>query len=79
MLFKSKKPTFSIAIARGALESVFDECDKHHIDETGGRLLGTYRRDNGHYDIEVKGVLEPGPNAQRSPTYFLQDGEYQEK
>jgi hypothetical protein len=79
MLFRAKKPTFSIAIARGALESIFDECDKYNLDETGGRLLGTYRHDNDRYDIEVKGVLEPGPNAQRSPTYFLQDGDHQEE
>jgi hypothetical protein len=79
MLFRSKKPAFSISITRGALESVFDECDRYNVDETGGRLLGTYRHDNGRYDIEVKGVLEPGPNAQRSPTYFLQDGDHQEK
>ena len=58
MLFRSKKSTFSISIARGALESVFDECDRYNVDETGGRLLGTYRHDNGRYDIEVKGVLE---------------------
>jgi len=79
MLFRSKKPAFSIAIARGALESIFDECDRYDIDETGGRLLGTYRHENGRYDIEVKGVLEPGPNAQRSQTYFLQDGDHQER
>jgi hypothetical protein len=79
MLFRSKKPTFSVAIARGALESVFDECDRYDVDETGGRLLGTYTHKNGRYEIEVKGVLEPGPNAQRSPTYFLQDGDYQER
>jgi hypothetical protein len=79
MLFRSKKPVFSIAIARGALESIFDECDKHNVDETGGRLLGTYREKGGRTEIEVKAVLEPGPNAQRSPTYFLQDGEHQER
>ena len=79
MLFRSRKPIFAISIARGALESVFDECDKYDADETGGRLLGTYRHNNGRYDIEVKGVLESGPNAQRSPTYFLQDGDHQEK
>lgn len=80
MLFRSKKkPVFSISIARGALESVFDECDRYNVDETGGRLLGIYRHDNGRYDIEVKDVLEPGPNAQRSPTYFLQDGDHQEE
>jgi hypothetical protein len=79
MLFRSKKPAFSISIARGALESIFDECDRYDVDETGGRLLGTYRHENGRYDIEVKGVLEPGPKAERSPTFFLQDGEHQER
>src|SRR4029077_13506825 len=69
MLFRSKKPAFSISIARSALESVFDECDKYDADETGGRLLGTYHHHQGRYDIEVKAVLEPGPNAERSPTY----------
>ena len=80
MLFRSKKPTFSITIARGALESIFDECDKYDADETGGRLLGTYPDTRtAATTIEVKGVLEPGPNAQRSPTYFLQDGDHQER
>ena len=79
MLFRAKKPVFSIAIARGALEAVFDECDRYDVDETGGRLLGTYHHDQGRYEIEVKGVLEPGPNAQRTSTYFLQDGDHQEK
>ena len=79
MLFRSKKPTFSISIARGVLESIFDECDRFDVDETGGRLLGTYHHEKGRYDIEAKGVLEPGPKAERSPTYFLQDGEYQER
>ena len=27
----------------------------------------------------MSGVIEPGPNAQRTQTYFKQDGEYQEK
>jgi hypothetical protein len=79
MLFRSKKPTFSISIACGALESIFDECDKYDADETGGRLLGTYCEKDGRLEIEVKAVLEPGPNAQRSTTYFLQDGEHQER
>jgi len=79
MLFRTKKPMFSLSIACGALESIFDECDKYDVDETGGRLLGTYRRESGRYDIEVKGVLESGPSATRSPTSFFQDGEYQEK
>ncbi len=79
MLFRSKKPAFSISIAREALDSIFDECDRYDVDETGGRLIGTYRHDNGRYDIDVKGVLEPGPKATRSPTSFFQDGDYQER
>jgi hypothetical protein len=79
MLFRSKKPTFSISIAAEALESIFDECDRYDADETGGRLLGTYREKGGHYEIQVSHVLEPGPNARRSATSFFQDGEHQEK
>jgi hypothetical protein len=78
-LFRSKKPTFSITLWRHAVESIFDECDQYNADETGGRLIGTYRHQGAHYDIEVKDVLEPGPNAQRSATYFLQDGDHQER
>ena len=79
MLFKPKKPTFSLTLAHGAVESIFDECDKYDADETGGRLLGTYSHKGNHYDIALKGVLEPGPNAERSPTYFMQDGDHQER
>src|SRR5687767_2436518 len=79
MLFRPKKPAFTISIAREALEAIYDECDKYDTDETGGRLLGTYRHEAGRYDIEVKAVLEPGPNAQRSITHFFQDGEHQER
>ena len=79
MLFRSRKPVFSILIARDALESIFDECDKYEADETGGRLLGTYSDRDHRTEIEVKAVLEPGPNAERSATHFLQDGEHQER
>ena len=79
MRSKSTRPVFSISIARGTLESIFDECDKHDADETGGRLLGTCCDREGHTEIEVKAVLGPGPNAQRSPTHFFQDGEHQER
>ena len=79
MMFRPGKPAFSISIARGALEAIFDECDRYDVDETGGRLLGTYRHENGRYNIQVKAVMEPGPKAQRSPTSFFQDGDYQER
>ena len=78
-MFSSKKTAVSISIARGALESIFDECDQHHIDETGGRLIGNYRQRGAKYEIQVLGVLGSGPNARRSPTSFFQDGEYQER
>jgi hypothetical protein len=78
-MFRSKKPTVSISVARGVMESVFDECDRYDADETGGRLLGIYRLNKGHLDIKVNGILEPGPNAQRTPTFFLQDGDHQER
>jgi hypothetical protein len=45
------------------------------VDETGGRILGTYEKSPKGLNISVNGVIEPGPNAQRSQTYFKQDGE----
>lgn len=78
-MFRSKKPVSSLIIARAALESIFDECDRYNVDETGGRLLGTFTAKGAHYDINVTGVIAPGPNARRSNTSFFQDGEYQEK
>ena len=78
-MFKSKQPRFSVTITRGALESIFDECDQYDSHETGGRLIGTYTKHGSHYDIQLLGVLGPGPQAQRSPTSFFQDGDYQER
>jgi len=78
-MFRSKQPKFSVTIARGALESIFDECDKFDSHETGGRLIGTYKKKSSHYDIQLSGVLGPGPEAQRSATSFFQDGDYQER
>jgi proteasome lid subunit RPN8/RPN11 len=69
----------SVSIARAALESIFDECDRYNADETGGRLIGTYRGKGSPFDIKVSGVIGPGPNAQRSSTSFFQDGDYQEQ
>jgi proteasome lid subunit RPN8/RPN11 len=80
MLLKpKKKPAFGVSISREALEAIFDECDKYDADETGGRLLGTYRERGTGLEIDVSGVLEPGPNAERSATHFFQDGEHQER
>lgn len=78
-MFKSKQPSYKITIAKGALEAIFDECDQYDSHETGGRLIGTYRKDGNHFEINLRGVIGPGPRAERSAVYFLQDGEYQEK
>jgi hypothetical protein len=79
MIFGSKRPAFAITLPRAALDAVFDECDRYDADETGGRLIGTYREKDGRYEIDVAGIIEPGPSARRSPTSFFQDGEYQEQ
>jgi hypothetical protein len=80
-MFRSRKstPSFSVTIARAALESIFDDCDKYDADETGGRLLGTYRTTGSNTAVQLMGVLEAGPNAERSPVFFQQDGDHQEK
>jgi proteasome lid subunit RPN8/RPN11 len=78
-MFKSKKQDFSVSISHAVLEAIYDECDRYDVDETGGRIIGTYKQKEGHYDVRVSGVLDPGPNADRSPTSFFQDGAHQEK
>jgi proteasome lid subunit RPN8/RPN11 len=79
-MFRSKrKSPFAISIAQGVLDSIYDECDRFDSDETGGRLIGSYKADGDHRDIHVWGVLSAGPKAKRSPTSFFQDGDYQEK
>src|ERR1700721_1141360 len=76
-MFKSKrKPTFAISIAQGVLDSIYDECDRFDRDETGGRLIGSYKANGDHRDIQVWGVLGAGPKAKRTPTSFFQDGEH---
>ncbi len=77
--FRSTKIGVSISIARGVLDAIYDECDRFDVDETGGRVIGIYKLKGAHYDIQVMGMLGPGPNADRSPTSLFQDGEHQEK
>ena len=68
----------TVSVCEAALQSVFDECDRHDRDETGGRIVGVFKQGKkGSLDIKIAGVIEPGPNAQRSSTRFFQDGEYQ--
>jgi hypothetical protein len=77
MMFK-RADGVRLQIPRTAIEAIFDECDRYNVDETGGRILGTYQGGDRRLGIAVRGVIEPGPSAQRSQTYFKQDGDYQE-
>ena len=73
---KARKVTVSVSAK--ALQSILDECDRYDDDETGGRILGVYRRGHdGSLHIDISGVIEPGPNARRSRSSFFQDGDYQ--
>ena len=67
-----------VSIPSMVLESIFDDCDRYDHDETGGRMLGEFRRAvDGSLEVTVTGVIEAGPKARRSSTSFFQDGDYQ--
>ncbi len=68
-----------IVMPREAMMTVFDECDAFPDDETGGRIIGTYREAKGVLTITVAGIIEPGPRARRSRVSLFQDGSYQER
>lgn len=68
----------TISISKEVLVAIFDECDKHNVNETGGRIIGYYQNHNGSLSIDACGLIGPGPNARRSSTSFFQDGEHQE-
>jgi hypothetical protein len=68
-----------VFLPASALDTIFDECDSYAVDETGGRLIGTYSTTDGLLSINVAGIIEPGPAARRSNTSFFQDGEFQER
>jgi len=67
-----------LSIPKAALITVFDECDGFDQDETGGRVIGTFKESRGKLAINVTGIIEAGPQARRSAVSFFQDGEYQE-
>ena len=78
MRTEKKTPKIDISICAGVLQTVFDECDCYDHDETGGRILGTFKRGkDGALSIKVNGAIEAGPNSRRSSSSFFQDGEYQ--
>ena len=66
-----------VEIARPVLECVFEECDRHDCDETGGRMVGHFAVERGTLVVRARGVIDPGPNARRTRTSFFQDGDYQ--
>lgn len=73
-----KARSVTVSVHAKALQSILDECDRYDDDETGGRILGVYRRGHkGSLHIDITGVIEPGPNARRSRSSFFQDGDYQ--
>lgn len=74
---KGDPPVVQMEIAADALHSVFDECDRHDRDETGGRVIGHFAMNRDVLAIRVTGVIEPGPKARRTSTSFFQDGDYQ--
>jgi proteasome lid subunit RPN8/RPN11 len=67
-----------ISICKDVLETIFDECDRNNENETGGRIIGYFDQHANKLNIKACGVIDPGPNARRSPTGFFQDGENQE-
>ena len=78
-MFRSKTPSVKLSIRRRVLDEICDECDRFAVDETGGRIIGTYQKNSKGFEVQVLDVIGAGPNAKRSPTTFFQDGEYQEK
>ncbi len=79
MIWNFKGPSVKISIYQGVLDAIFDECDRYDADETGGRIVGIYQSKGKKLEIEVSGMIEPGPDARRTSTSFFQDGDYQEK
>ena len=71
--------TVTVSVRAKALESIFDDCDRYDHDETGGRILGVFRRrtPDGPLHVDIRGVIDAGPKARRSNSSFFQDGDYQ--
>lgn len=68
-----------VVLPEKALTVIFDECDQFAHDETGGRVVGTFRQHGGKLSLQVTGIIESGPQADRSPVSFFQDGKHQER
>ncbi len=68
-----------LIVPQAALRAIFDECDGFDQDETGGRVIGVFQEHNGKLALEITGIIEAGPQAQRSAVSFFQDGNHQER
>lgn len=70
----------SLVIHQGVIASIFAECNRFDSHETGGALIGTYQGSTASdFTITVAGVIDAGPQAQRTATSFFKDGDYQER
>ena len=74
-----KADNIKLMLPRRAIMAVFDECDRYKAAETGGRIIGTYDSKRSVLTVNVNGIIEPGPNANRTASYLKQDGAYQER
>lgn len=68
-----------LIVPQAALTAIFDECDQFDHDETGGRVIGAFTERDGKLDLRITGIIESGPQAQRTAVSFFQDGEHQER
>lgn len=68
-----------LILPQAALRAIFDECDGFDQDETGGRVIGTFQEHGGNFSLHITGIIEAGPQAQRSAVSFFQDGKHQER
>jgi hypothetical protein len=68
-----------LILPQAALTTIFDECDRFDQDETGGRIVGTFKELGGKLTLCVTGIIESGPQAHRTAVSFFQDGEHQER
>src|SRR5260370_16345594 len=65
-----------VIMSEKALTVIFDECDQFERDETGGRVVGTFKKHGGKLSGRVTGIIQSGPPAGRSPLRFFPDGKH---
>lgn len=68
-----------LILPQAALTAIFNECDRFDQDETGGRVIGTFKEHGHKLALHITGVIDAGPQARRTAASFFQDGEHQER